>query len=364
MKKTRWFTKGLLIIGLSSFQFSCSSSSEEEYKTVVISPVKVDLTTVPYEKLSDYNFFSGNIHNLTPEAGVIPYRPTSELFTDYAEKKRFIWLPPGKKATYVNDGSILNLPEGAALIKNFYYNKVQPNNSTVLIETRIMIRKSSGWIFAEYVWNEEQTEAYLQTNGSQKLISWKDESNIIRTVNYKIPSSDTDCKRCHGNINNNQVHPLAIKPQNLNSTFNYTTGNKNQLRKLIEVGYLENNLPNSIESVVDYKDTSKPLEIRVRSYFDSNCAHCHVDGGEADYFALRFAFNQTTVLENMGVSVQAQHQLAGYNGRIIYRGDYSQSILHYRINTETDNFYIMPPLGRSLKDEKATKLLEDWINTL
>ena len=364
MKNARWFIKGLLIIGLSSLQFSCSSSSEEEYIPVVISPVKVDLTTVPYEKLSDYNFFSGNINNLIPEVGVIPYRPTSELFTDYAEKKRFIWLPAGKKATYVNDGSILNLPIGAALIKNFYYNKVQPNNTTVLLETRIMIRKSDGWIFAEYVWNEEQTDAYLQTNSSQKLISWKDESNIIRTVTYKIPSTVTDCKRCHGSINNNLVHPLAIKPQNLNSTFNYNTGSKNQLRKLIEVGYLENNLPNYIESVVDYKDISKPLEIRVRSYFDSNCAHCHVDGGEANSFELRFAFNQTTSQENMGISVQAQHQLTGYDGRIIYRGNYSQSILHYRINTETDNFYIMPPLGRSLRDEKATKLVEDWISSL
>ena len=31
----------------------------------------------------------------------------------------------------------------------------------LLIETRLMIRKEEGWTFAEYFWNEEQTEAFL-----------------------------------------------------------------------------------------------------------------------------------------------------------------------------------------------------------
>ena len=49
------------------------------------------------------------------------------------------------------DYSVLNLPVGAVLIKVFYYNNVQPSNSTKIIETRLMIRKASGWIFAEYM---------------------------------------------------------------------------------------------------------------------------------------------------------------------------------------------------------------------
>ena len=39
-----------------------------------------------------------------------------------------------------------------------------------IIETRIMIRKSDGWIFADYVWNEDQTEADLDLNGSTKIL--------------------------------------------------------------------------------------------------------------------------------------------------------------------------------------------------
>ena len=70
-----------------------------------------------------------------------------------------MWLPNGSKGTYVADHELIELPVGAVLIKTFYYDSVQPLNNTKIIETRLMIKKSTGWIFAEYVWNEDQTEA-------------------------------------------------------------------------------------------------------------------------------------------------------------------------------------------------------------
>lgn len=356
----------IVFIGCLSIITSCSSSDDEYIPIipVVESPVVVDLTQVPYQKLSEYKFFAGALKDMNPSYGVIPYKPTSELFTDYAEKKRFIWLPKGTKATYNGDGNVLNLPVGAAVLKMFYYNNVQPGNTTRIIETRIMIRKSDGWIFAEYVWNDEQTEAYLQTQSSQTPISWLDENNNLKSINYKIPSVVTDCKRCHQLLDGTRL-PIGIKPQNLNSTFNYLDGAKNQLTKLVQFGYLENNLPSTIVSVVDYKDTSKSLNLRVRSYFDANCAHCHDTGAEADHFSLRLAFDDTSIDANMGVGVHAEHAVAGYpNGRIVTPGNVGQSILHYRINTETDNFYMMPVIGRTIRQQEGVQLVEDWINSL
>ncbi len=358
----------VLLVSFLPFFISCNDD-DDNYVPIVPtvaleSPVILDLTQVPYAKLSDYKFFEGVIKNLTPSYGVIPYKPTSELFTDYAIKKRFIWLPKGAKATYNGDGNVLNLPVGAALIKNFYYNNVQPNNSTKIIETRVMIRKSDGWIFAEYVWDSQQSDAFLQTDGSTTPVSWKDENNIIQTIDYKIPSTTLDCKRCHGVNNLTEVLPIGIKPQNLNSNYSYSEGTKNQLNKLIEFGYLDNNLPASIVSVVDYKDTTQSLNLRVRSYFDSNCSHCHVTGGEADHFNLRFSFNQTTTPLYMGVCLTAEHSVVGYRDRIVYIGDYTQSILHYRVNTTTDTNFMMPPLGRTIKHKEGVRLIEEWINSL
>ena len=296
MKK--YYLSGLLAAIFSLFIYSCSSNDDPEY--VEVSPVTVDLTQVPYAKLSDYHFFKAPMSDMVPELNVFPYEPASALFTDYAHKKRFVWLPEGTKATYNGDGKILELPVGAAIIKNFYYDNVQPSNGRKIIETRIMIRKTDGWIFADYVWNEEQTEANLDLNGSTKNISWVDDNGTNRTVEYRIPN-EVQCIVCHKtkayeNGNYVQINvPIGIKPQNLNKAYNYGNETKNQLTKWIELGMLENNfsLPSETNTVVEYNDTSKPLETRMRSYFDINCAHCHKEHGHCEYRPMRFAFSET-----------------------------------------------------------------------
>jgi hypothetical protein len=163
---------------------------------------------------------------------------------------------------------------------------------------------------------------------------------------------------------NQIINPLGIKPQNINYNFNYADGSKNQLNKLIEFGYLENNLPDQINSTVDFNDTSKSLDLRVRSYFDANCAHCHENGGEASSHNLRFAFNETINPVKMGVTAHAAHYLEGYNNVTVTPGNVNLSILHYRINTENDLLYIMPPLTRTKRHTEAVQLIETWINSL
>jgi uncharacterized repeat protein (TIGR03806 family) len=351
--------------------FSCTDNDDEEY--IAVSPVTVDLTQVPYPNLSDYHFFEGEMKNQVPSLDVIPYEPISSLFTDYAHKKRFIWLPNGTKATYNGDDEILELPVGAALIKTFYYDNVLPSNTTKIIETRIMIRKSDGWVFADYVWNEEQTEAHLDLNGSTKSISWKDDNNVTRNVDYRIPN-ESQCIVCHKTKsyeNGNYVQrniPIGIKPQNLNKTYNYVNDTKNQLTKWIELGMLENNfsLPSETNTIVDYNDISKPLEKRVRSYFDINCAHCHKEHGHCDYRPMRFAFSETlNNSTNMGVCVSTQdmQNFEPALSKIVTPGNIYRSMLYYRLNT-IDETYRMPLHGRTLIHDEGVLLVEEWINSL
>jgi uncharacterized repeat protein (TIGR03806 family) len=351
--------------------FSCTDNDDEEY--IPVSPVTVDLTQVPYPNLSDYHFFEGEMKNQIPSLDVTPYEPISSLFTDYAHKKRFIWLPKGTKATYNGDDEILELPLGAAIIKTFYYDNVQPSNTTKIIETRIMIRKSEGWIFADYVWNDEQTEAYLDLNGSTKNITFKDENDVTRTVDYRIPN-ESQCIVCHKTKsyeNGNYVQkniPIGIKPQNLNKTYNYVNDTKNQLTKWIELGMLENNfsLPSETNTIVDYNDSSKPLEKRVRSYFDINCAHCHKEHGHCDYRPMRFAFSETlNNSTNMGVCVSTQdmQNFEPALSKIVTPGNIYRSMLYYRLNT-IDETYRMPLHGRTLIHDEGVLLVEEWINSL
>jgi uncharacterized repeat protein (TIGR03806 family) len=356
--KKNIFILFLLLVGFSII-IACNNDNETVTEEPITSPVNVDLTQVPFPKLSDYKFFSGALKNLTPEVGVLPYKLESELFTDYASKKRFVWLPAGTKATFNGNNEILELPTGAAIIKVFYYQKTLPSGMQKIMETRLMIKKQTGWIFAEYVWNDAQTEAFLQPNGSNVSINFE-ENGVAKTANYRFPSN-TECLICHKE--NSTPYPIGIKPQNLNSLLNYGNGNENQLQKWINVGYLENNMPNNIVSTVDYKDTTKPLDLRLRSYLDINCAHCHREGSHCDYRPIRLGFSETTSLSNLGVCVDPQENIDPALTKIIVPSNKTRSVMYYRLNATNENVR-MPLLGRSIVHEEGVALLEQYINTL
>jgi hypothetical protein len=223
------------------------------------------------------------------------------------------------------------------------------------------------------VWNDEQTEAYLDLNGSTKNITFKDENDVTRTVDYRIPN-ESQCIVCHktksyenGNYVQRNV-PIGIKPQNLNMLFNYGNDTKNQLTKWIELGILENNfnLPTEESTTVNYNDVSKPLEKRVRSYFDINCAHCHKENGHCDYRPMRFAFSETNNnLINMGVCVDTQdmQDFSPELSKIITPRRVDQSMLYHRLNT-VDETYRMPLHGRTIIHTEGVTLIENWINSL
>lgn len=354
--------------GEDTFQYTICNANGEQCKTETITvnvypPIKADLSEVPYQTLSEYNFFTGELASLDPVFTVLPYEPISALFSDYAHKKRFVWMPKNTSATYVDYGKILELPVGSVIIKSFFYENVQPNNTAVIIETRLMIKQPEDWIFAEYFWNEDQTEAYLDVtgNGGFKEITWV-QDGVTRNHNYRMPST-SECFTCH---KSNTVNvPIGIKPQNLNATYEFKEGPKNQLEKWIDMGYLQGELPSTIETVVDYNDTSADLELRVRSYFDINCAHCHKDGGHCNYRSMRFAFDENDVMENLGVCVTPDTPLPGTfdDPKIIKPGDIENSIIYYRLNTTAEELR-MPLLGRRLLHDEGVALIEEWINSL
>ena len=138
-----------LLLCFILFSYSCS---DEPYVLVEFSPVNYNLAEMPYDNLSEYNFFEGNMKELNPVYGVIPYELISSLFTDYSIKNRFLWMPDGKTANYISSSSVFDFPVGTILIKNFSYDNVLPDMVSKNIETRLMIKKDSGWIFADYIW--------------------------------------------------------------------------------------------------------------------------------------------------------------------------------------------------------------------
>ncbi len=337
---------------------SCRNDDEEVY--VPVSPVNYNIDEMPYNTLSEYIFFEEeNLSDLVPVYGVLPYEPISSLYSDYAKKKRFLWMPNDVRATYVNDHSILDFPIGTILIKNFYYDNVLPGNTTKIIETRLMIRKETDWIFANYVWNDEQNEAFLDMDGSLVAVEWE-EAGVIKSTNYRIPSSE-ECLTCHKV--SLVATPIGVKPQNLNSIYTYNDEAVNQLEKLVSFGYLNSINTSEINTVVRWDDTTQPLDLRARSYLDINCAHCHSDNTHCSYRPMRLGFHETSNPDNLGICVIPDEEVDPTLSHIIAPGRPERSVMDFRLRS-TNEAIRMPLIGRSIVHDEGIQLIEDWINSI
>ena len=343
-----------LLLFFAVVSYSCS---DEAYVAVEYSPVNYNINEMPYENLSEYNFFQGELKNLDPVYGVIPYELISSLFTDYSIKNRFLWMPDGVSAEYISSSSVFDFPVGTILIKNFSYDDVLPEMISKNIETRLMIKRS-GWIFADYIWNEDQTDASFSLDGSVVDISWL-QNGEERNISYRIPSA-SECLTCH-KISDGAI-PNGVKPRNINKTLDYRTNSMNQLDKWMEMGYL-NSYPTDLEAVANWKDLSEPLEKRVRSYIDINCAHCHSDNTHCEYRPIRLSYEATEDLANMGVCLTPDTDLGNGTDLIINPGNIDRSVLHFRM-TSNEEQYRMPLIGRSIVHDEAIAMIEEWINSL
>src|SRR5579872_1791744 len=115
------------------------------------------------EKLSAWHLFTGAGADLKPNRGVLPYDLNTPLFSDYAAKHRFVWMPSGSAAQY-RDNQVFDFPVGAVLVKTFAFplDTGGRPGAEQRIETRLLVRGTSGWVGLPYVWNKNQTEATLE----------------------------------------------------------------------------------------------------------------------------------------------------------------------------------------------------------
>ena len=206
--------------------------------------------------------------------------------------------------------------------------------------------------------DRDQTEASFGLDGSVVDISWL-QNGEERNISYRIPSA-SECLTCH-KISDGAI-PNGVKPRNINKTLDYRTNSMNQLDKWMEMGYL-NSYPTDLEAVANWKDLSEPLERRVRSYIDINCAHCHSDNTHCEYRPIRLSYEATEDLANMGVCLTPDTNLGNGTDLIINPGNISRSVLHFRM-TSNEEQYRMPLIGRSIVHDEAIEMIEEWIISL
>lgn len=336
----------------------CHSNTVNEAPTL-------DFEQLPYPQLSQYGFFKGKMQRLQPAIGVLPYEMATPLFTDYAHKARFVWMPAGAQAQVDERGYIV-FPEHTVLIKNFYYpaDFRDADSEKDMVETRLLIQRNGRWEAFTYEWNSAGTEADLMQVGNIRPVAWTSESGEKMQIDYVIPNKN-QCKSCHNM--NDAVQPIGPKVRNLNFELTYPDGaTANQLLRWQQEGYLAagDYLPQHPAVPIWNEAQSGTLAQRAAAYLDANCGHCHRPEGPANTTGTFYHWEETE-LTRRGVGKAPVAAGKGSGGRHfgIVPGQPESSILVYRIES-TDPGEMMPELGRVVPHREGIALLKEWIQSL
>jgi uncharacterized repeat protein (TIGR03806 family) len=285
-----------------------------------------------------------------PVAGVIPFTVNSPLWSDGAEKHRFMVIPDGGKIRVGSDGDF-DFPIGTMLLKTFAL-------AGKMLETRFMVHHDDGeWVGYTYVWDESgSNSATLQGEDSAR--------RFIGDLQWIFPGRAA-CLSCHTKAAGRSLGPEVGQ---LNGDFTYP-GNRraNQLRTLEHLGLFEKPIGDVSKLAVMPTPglaATGTLEQRARAYLHSNCSHCHrpeglVGLGDLPTFDLRYTvpllqtgiFNREPIRGALGIP----------GARILRPGSSAQSVIAFRMGTTVPNWR-MPAIGSYELDPLGIKVVNAWID--
>lgn len=401
------------VIVVSSLLSACGGSGDDnnateswniEYKAVTVVGSNPEICTPTSDevnwdalleanchKLSDYNLFLDQTDATSePNSPGIPYDMNTQLFTDYASKYRFIFVPPNTEATF-SEHEVMNFPVGSVLVKTFTVpqNTSDRDGAEHAMETRLLIHRASGWEAVPYYWSSENNAQYL-SYGASIAVSTTHKGEDIK-FNYGIPTKN-ECTNCHAvspireDASDERVSifkPIGPKARYLNWEIDYGSGEvKNQLTKWEEAGILTGAPADksTIDSAAIFSDsvnittlTSDELDLAARSYLDINCAHCHRSNltiPEADYSGpagdsgLRVEFNRDFDTDPRSFGVCKKAVASGADGYPldVIPGRSDKSFLTHRMEITGGN--MMPELGRSTVHTEGVELIKAWIDNM
>ncbi len=348
--------RSLGFLGAAALALAVSAGSTRDDARALPPPMVNDALitgdTFP-RSLGDFGFFRDGAGR-EPTTGLLPYELNSALFSDGADKLRYIYVPSGTRMTAdigSDDGGLIQFPVGSAIIKTFAFGE---GDEQRFIETRVLLNRADGWTALPYRWNEEQTEARLALAGARIPIT----TPAGEEISYRIPNMN-QCKTCHSQ--DGAIVPIGPKVRNLP---------RDWLSIAVRTGALamESTGALLVPPVVgsphmpDWTETGvASVDARARAYLDINCAHCHKPGGSASNTGLDLRWEQSDPFA-FGVGKPPVAAGRGAGGLLvsIAPGEPDQSILVHRMNS-TEPGVAMPELGRSTIDAQAVALMREWI---
>jgi hypothetical protein len=288
-------------------------------------------------------------------AGVMPYTPGTTLWSDGAEKHRFLYLPPSTQID-TSDLDTWKFPVGTRTWKEFRVDGV-------LVETRLMRKRSATlWDVGTYIWDSTGTTATLNTATK----------GTILPGGYEIPTVK-DCDKCH--------HGGADKVLGIEAVaLALPTAQGATLTALAQQGALSHPPPTT---TIDFPEDDTGKAGVALGYLHANCGMpCHSTRGLGDETKLvlrlragefwpggaaapgPIAAATTDIFKATFQQMPTTAAVAqAFPGALrITPGDHEKSLIW--VVSHLRGKYQMPPLVSHKVDDEGMQKLAGWIDSL
>jgi glucose/arabinose dehydrogenase len=298
-----------------------------------------------------------NLTTLTPHAGIVPYDLNVPFWSDHAQKSRWFLVTNINQTIGFDAEGNWDFPGSSIWIKHFdleLTNGVPASRKR--LETRFIVRTSTGVYGATYRWGDSLTNATLVPDeGLDESFVIDDGGGVVHTQVWHYPSR-TECLSCHTPQGG---YALGFNTPHLNRNIDYSGTITNQIEALSLAGYFSSPVANRhlLRSLALATNNTVSLEYRVRSYLDANCVQCHQPGGTSQ--ALWDARLFTPGPRNGIINGALLSDFGNPNNRVIVPGSLSNSVLFQRVAKLGAGH--MPPLATSVVNTQAVELLSAWI---
>ncbi|MBL0027488.1 MAG: hypothetical protein IPO98_22070 [Saprospiraceae bacterium] len=210
-------------------------------------------------------------------------------------------MPEGASMTYHPDYAF-DFPEGSIIFKFFYFpaDFRNPDKNIRIIETRVLIKVEMEWQSLTYIWNEEQTDAFLTL-----VKVWVENKKLIG-----MPELST------------------------------------------------------VPRIAQWGNTKSDINDRSRAYLDINCSHCHRKEGPAKNSGLYLLADESNnYAYGIKKTPVAAGRGSGNLKYDIDPGNPEASILVFRMKSLEPGI-MMPEAGRRTRHEEGILLISEWIKKM
>ena len=292
----------------------------------------------PYDFLSETGLYA-DIVAKRPSDDALAFAPGFVLWSDGADKQRWIFLPAGERID-TSDPDHWEMPVGTRLFKEF-------SRDGVRLETRLIERVDDtgsplvDWWMGAFVWSDDEADAAFAEEGAED----------VRGTTHDVPSA-MRCFTCH-NGEPGKVLGLSAVQMSASAAIPGLDG-------LSALGLLTDAPPS-------YAVPGDATVAAALGYLHANCGHCHNEHGTArpdTAMMLRLSVAELALEETaiytttVGIALD-RFRDPSFTHRVV-PGDPAASALLFRMEQRGDRAQ-MPPIATEAVDPVGVAAVSAFI---